>query len=463
MTTGWQARSERFLSNTRLLLLTGFGGLLVLLFLAGAGALQILQQIQTRNNQVQREFLLRNRLLNEIRSKLYLSGTYVRDYLLEPEARLAERHRNSLGAVRRQMAIAVASYEAQLKREEIEPFLALRSELEKYWRVLDPLLGWDASQRDHRGYVFLRDEVYPRRAAMLTIADRIAGFNEQQLEAGASRMAELYTEFRSRLLISLGIFLVFGVAMAGFTVRRVLNLEREARAQYVAAVEARQQLKDLSARLVGAQEAERRSISRELHDEIGQALSAVLVEIRNLGSGVVGRSEGELQEHIGLVKGLVENSVKIVRNMALLLRPSMLDDLGLVPALGWQAREVSKRTSLDVSVATESVSDDLPDEYKTCIYRVVQEALHNCSRHSEATMVKIKMHQDASGIHLAIQDDGRGFDFKRQRGLGLLGIEERVSGLGGTFQVHSELCRGTILQIDLPTSFLRTPLANNDL
>ena len=82
--------------------------------------------------------------------------------------------------------------------------------------------------------------------------------------------------------------------------------------------------------------------------------------------------------------------MRVVRNMALLLRPSMLDDLGLVPALRWQAREVSKRTSMEVSVAAELASDDLPDEYKTCIYRVVQEALHNCSRHAHATRVQIQ-------------------------------------------------------------------------
>ncbi len=81
------------------------------------------------------------------------------------------------------------------------------------------------------------------------------------------------------------------------------------------------------------------------------------------------------RSHVETIKGLVESTVRVVRNMALLLRPSMLDDLGLIPALKWQARESAKRTSMDVSVATELDSDDLPDEYKTCIYRVVQEAL----------------------------------------------------------------------------------------
>ena len=83
----------------------------------------------------------------------------------------------------------------------------------------------------------------------------------------------------------------------------------------------------------------------------------------------------------------------MVRSMALLLRPSMLDDLGLIPALKWQARESSKRMGMDVSVATELDSDHLPDEYKTCIYRVVQEALHNCARHSHATTVRMRVEQ----------------------------------------------------------------------
>jgi signal transduction histidine kinase len=130
----------------------------------------------------------------------------------------------------------------------------------------------------------------------------------------------------------------------------------------------------------------------------------------------------------------------------------MLDDLGLVPALQWQAREVSKLTSMEVSVATELASDDLPDEYKTCIYRVVQEALHNCSRHAAATRVRIEVRQEPGRLSLSIQDDGRGFDVKQTKGLGLLGIEERVARLGGKCEVHSGVGSGTILAIELPFS-----------
>jgi signal transduction histidine kinase len=200
------------------------------------------------------------------------------------------------------------------------------------------------------------------------------------------------------------------------------------------------------------QESERRALSRELHDEVGQALSAVLVELRNLSAEAAIQSDEQSRDHVETVKSLVENSVRVVRNMALLLRPSMLDDLGLVPALQWQAREVSKRTSMDVSVATELVSEDFSDEYKTCIYRVVQEALHNCSCHARATKVRIRVHQDASRLSLSIQDDGQGFDAKLTKGLGLLGIEERVASLGGKCKIHSAPGNGTIVAIELPFS-----------
>jgi len=176
----------------------------------------------------------------------------------------------------------------------------------------------------------------------------------------------------------------------------------------------------------------------------------VLVELRNLSSVLATRSAEEWRSQIELIKGLVENTIRVIRNMSLLLRPSMLDDLGLLPALRWQAREVSKRTSMDVSVATDLESDDMPDEYKTCIYRVVQEALHNSSRHSGATTVRIRVEQKPASLALTIHDDGKGFEVKQSKGLGLLGMEERVTRLGGNFIAQSGPGAGTTLMLELP-------------
>ena len=329
------------------------------------------------------------------------------------------------------MESALEFYGRQTAPAEAQHYSALRTELMDYWGILAPIFQWDPAERRRSGYTFLRDEVFPRRQNMLAIADRIAAINEQQLTAGNNQVVSLLLRFQTRVLVTLVAALVLGLGMAAFSTRRILKLEDQARLRYEETANARSQLKDLSGRLVQAQETERRALSRELHDEVGQSLSAVLVELRNLSAGMGVRSAEQTRSHVETVKGLVESTVRVIRNMALLLRPSMLDDLGLIPALKWQARECAKRTSMNVSVATEVESDDLPDEYKTCVYRVVQEALHNCERHSHATTVRIRVEQKFDRLTLVIQDDGQGFDVRQMKGVGLLGIQERVARLGG--------------------------------
>ena len=436
--------------TTRAVLLAGFGGLLILMAFAGFDAFSILHQIQGRNERLRADFLDRNRTLEQIRSDLYLSGTYIRDYLLEPDANAAEIHRASLERTRREMDAAVESYQRFLPSQEAAAFSGLKQELNQYWRVLDPALHWNPEQRRERGYPFLRDEVFPRRMTMLGIADQIAGINEQQLNAGNQQVESLFVQFGTHLGVTLATTLGLGMLLAAFSMTSILGLEREAGERFTEIVKAREELKELSARLVEAQENERRAISRELHDEVGQSLSALLIELGNLSAALGDGPPGELRGHVDVIKKLAENSVNVVRNMALLLRPSMLDDLGLVPALQWQAREVSKRTGMRVDIAAEHVSDHLPEEHKTCIYRVVQEALHNCSKHAGAHLVRVTVREEDARLVLAIQDDGHGFESQTERGLGLLGMEERVSHLRGSFQVDSKRGQGTLLNIELP-------------
>src|ERR1700694_1382695 len=159
--------SDRLQLSSRLTLAVGFGGLLGILALAGIDALRVLQQIRRDDDQIRRQFLFRNHVLNDIRSELYLSGTYVRDYLLEPEPARASTFRTSLQEVRGEMESALASYAKQVEAEERQHYAALRTELSQYWHTLDPILKWDAAERRGRGYTFLRDEVFPRRTAML--------------------------------------------------------------------------------------------------------------------------------------------------------------------------------------------------------------------------------------------------------------------------------------------------------
>jgi len=446
----FNSRFDRLITSTRFALLAGFGGLLVITALAGMDTQRVLRQIRANGDQIRQEFLFRNHVLNNIRSDLYLSGTFVRDYLLEPDFEHAESYRSSLEQVRTEMDAALQSYGSKLGPEETKDFAAMTMELARYWEILGPVLQLNHQERQRKGYAFLRDEVFPRRMAMLDIANRIAAINEQQLNGGNDRDAALLSSFQGRLAVTLLITVLLGIGMAVFSTRKILKLERRAHTQYRDVVEARTQLENLSARLVDAQEIERKALARELHDEVGQSLSAVLVELRNLSTGSPVKSEELLLRHVETIKGLVENTVRTIRNMSLLLRPSMLDDLGLIPALRWQAREVCRQTAMDVTVSTDLLADDLPDDYKTCIYRVVQEALHNCTRHSNATAVRIQVLQEARRLTLSIRDNGKGFDVRQSKGLGLLGIEERVARLGGKCAIHSEPGTGTVLAIELP-------------
>jgi len=391
---------------------------------------------------------VRNRALEEIRSALYQSGTYTRDYLLERDAARAETYRGSLQQVRGEMDAALARYSRSLDAGEEEPFQALQARIADYWKLLDPMFHWDEREKLARSDDFMHEELFPRRATTLEIADRIASVNERELNNGDERLKDIFDRFRYRLGLMLAITLGIGVLLALATTRRILNLARDADLRYRQAARAQAQLKELSARLVEAQEQERRAISRELHDEVGQSLSALLMELGNVGA--VAPGDAELRSHLESIRKLAESSVNVVRNMALLLRPSMLDDLGLVPALQWQAREISKRTGMAVTVDAETVADDLPEEHKTCIYRVVQEALHNCARHASAHSVRIQVVEESGRIHLSVADDGQGFDSARTRGLGLLGMEERVTHLGGRFHLQSDPGRGTRLRIEIP-------------
>jgi signal transduction histidine kinase len=436
--------------SSRLALLIGFGSLIAIIALTGTDALRVLRQFRKQDEQNRQQFLLRNRLLNDIRSEVYLSGTYVRDYLLDPDPGYAAGFGRSLADVRSQMQSDLASYGAHIESLETRDYAQLRDELMRYWATIDPVLEWNPEKRRASGYIFLRDEVFPRRAATLEIAGRIASLNEQQLSSGNQRTAELLSRFQTRLALTLLAALILGIGMASFATWRTLQLEARAHTRFAEAEEARSQLAQLSARLVEVQEEERKSLSRELHDEVGQSLSAVLIETRTLLAGIGHWPENQIKQHVETIKDMAESAVRVVRNMALLLRPSMLDDLGLIPALKWQAREVAKQTGLDVTVDTEIQTDQLPEEYKTCVYRIVQEALHNCSRHAHASTVRVSVQQASEKLLLSIQDNGRGFDVRHSKGMGLLGIEERASQLGGVCRLRSEPGTGTLLTVELP-------------
>jgi len=430
-----------------LVLSLGFGGLLLFILAAATGTLLVLNRVRQEETTMRQAFLGRLGALDQIRAGIYLSGTYVRDFLLSPDSSGAQAQIARLSGLERETRAALDAYSRTMEAEERKPVQDLQSEIDAYWRVLDRTVAWTPEERSRLRYSFFYDELVPRRTTMLQIADRIAAVNERGLNRAEDELTASSDRLRRSLMLTFAITLAGGLVLALVTIGHTLRLERELEHRLEENARARGDLRELSARLLRTQENERRSLARELHDEVGQSLSAILMEAE---SAACAEEPVEIREHLASIRTLAEKTVNEVRDLALLLRPSMLDDFGLVPALNWHAREMAKRTGLNVMVSADDTTDDLPDEHKTCIYRLVQEAVNNSARHASARTVEVVVTRQGQQVRLSVRDDGAGFDTRFVRGLGLLGMEERVRRLGGRLQIDSQLGRGTLVEAALP-------------
>jgi len=427
----------------------GFGGLIVFIIAASLIALMQLDHVRTDDARIRRAFLTRLESLEQIRSQIYLSGTYIRDYLLSPDPSGAAAQRERLAQIENQTRTMLNTYAQQLDTAEGEAFGALQAEIDDYWRVLQTTFQWSPAERERLRYAFFYEQLVPRRTTMLQIADAIAGINERGLNRAEAQLGRSAGNLRESLLATFGIACIGGLALALATIALTLRLERELERRFEESVQARADLQQLSAKLVRAQEDERRSLARELHDEIGQALSGILMEA---GNAETARDPLDLRDRLRAISAIAERTLNQVRDLALLLRPSMLDDFGLLPALNWQAREVSKRTGLNIAVEADAACDDLPDEHRTCIYRAAQEAMNNAARHAQARSVRVIVRRESGKVRFSVQDDGCGFDARYTRGLGLLGMEERVRRLGGALIIESQPGRGATISAELPVA-----------
>jgi signal transduction histidine kinase len=243
---------------------------------------------------------------------------------------------------------------------------------------------------------------------------------------------------------------VLGLLVAVAAVTRLRTLERRSDEERRRAERAELQMRYLSQQLVATQEEERRKLSRELHDHVGQMLTALRMEVGRVERT---RPAGDARFSLAIseCRTLVDTMLRSVRDLALGLRPSMLDDFGLEPALEWHVRDFRRRYDIRVDLSLRGDFGALPDQYRTCVYRVVQEALTNCVRHARATRVDVSVCRADGQLEVSVVDDGVGFDAdRRAEGLGLLGIEERVRELHGTCTIRSEPGAGTEIKIVLP-------------
>ncbi len=218
-----------------------------------------------------------------------------------------------------------------------------------------------------------------------------------------------------------------------------------------------------ASQIIKAQEQERKRIARELHDETSQVLTSLLISLAVLEESTA-TQEG--RDRIAETRRLAHQTLRAVRNLSIDLRPSALDDLGLLPALRWYVKEYQQKTSIEVEFHATGFKDRerLSPEMETALYRIVQESLTNIAKHAQAHKVTVTLHEEADAVNATIIDNGRGFRIEevrntadQDRGLGLVGMQERALLLDGTVDIDSQPGQGTRVQVHIPLRAVAVP------
>jgi signal transduction histidine kinase len=428
----------------------GFGAVIVLIAVLGFGAIRRADEIYREMQAAQDIYSAAETLRRSIMTDTYLADILLRDYLLDP-SQAAPSHRQELLAIRDSLQQRLLELSKLVPESDNPGLRQLQTEVEAYWDSLDPIFEWTTAEKAARSQLFLARKVLPRREAVVGLAREVARMNAENLQKERQRLQNSQQVLRRFLLQMMSVALIIGSLVAFLTTHRVLLLERRHETQRKQIEETQNNLRRLSHRLVQAQEIERTALSRELHDEVGQMMTALGIELGNLENVRNGNGDA-FRKRLEEVRRLNADSMRAIRDLAMGLRPSMLDDLGLEAALQWQGREFSRHTGVPAVVNVEGGFDALTDDQRTCIYRVVQEALTNCARHANAKNVNVSIRPQEQSVIVLITDDGIGFNSMAhlRGGLGLLGIRERVEALDGKLMISSQVGKGTMIEVQIP-------------
>lgn len=427
-----------------LVLLAGFGSMMLLASLLGFSQIRRSAALQRELIEAQERYAHTERLVSDLRADLYRISLDIRDFLLDRDVSDSAEVRQEILESRQRILRSLDELEKALGPAADPRSLALlRERLEGFFALLSPPLEWKPEVKLALGGSYVRRVLLGRRAEISEIAGQLQTLNYENLKRAQERLLGAQQEFRGRLNRLTYSILLLSAVVAATSIWWISRLEQRARA-------AERELRELSQKLVQAQEAERKRLSLELHDQVGQMLTAIRMEIANLGR--IGPNDPErFREHVRQAKQVAEGAMKTVRDLAMGLRPSMLDDLGLGPAVEWLCREFSRTSGVPADVEIQGSLWRLTEAQKTGLFRVVQESLTNVMRHARARHVSVKLREAPERLVLVVEDDGRGMKSgKMRRGLGLLGMEERIRELGGVFMVESTPGAGTKIRAEIP-------------
>jgi len=436
-------------------LVAGFAVVLAVWAFAGFELTRSLGDVEKRVTAKHSEYARAAETVSLVRRHVLEGSINVRDALIDADPQARESYRTELrllqNAIEQRLDGYLVDVESSAERTE---WARLRSTLDEYWTSLEFVFAEDLPTNATRAATMLRHNVRPIRRDVLMLLDNLKRLQQASLQQHDADAAALYDEARRRFFVIVTLSLLLGGLAAGFATYHVSRLESEIHRQRIAETHNRLDLERLSARLVDAQEAERRNLARELHDEVGQALTAIKMSIGvALRTPATPRARAALDE----ARGVVETTLHGVRDLSQLLHPSMLDDFGLPDTLAAYLRNFSKRTGIRAQLTQAGDDGRLPADIEVCIYRIVQEALTNVARHSGSLSCTVSLRRLDNEVELVIDDSGRGVALSSgatdvRRGLGLMGMRERAQSLNGRFSLSNRPEGGTRIVVTLPTA-----------
>jgi signal transduction histidine kinase len=437
---------------------------------AGSFFGQRMQDVQAQAVEVGRRYMQAQALLSETRAEVYRASIFVRDALLDPSP-VPARYIAEVEAAYRQADSLLARYEPVLgSRLEFERAERLRRDISELRDANLGVLSTDSSRWRENASELLMTRIMPKREAAIVVANELQTLNRNAYVEQQTVTANLYQDIQHRFWRTFGMAVLATLCIALFSAVHVNRLERRLRLEQEKDARTAEELQSLSAKLVSAQEDERRTIARELHDEIGQVLTVVKIELSHAQRYIA--SLGGNRDFLDDARSITDGALDAVRDISQFLHPSILDDLGLAAAVSSYVQRLSKRQGLRVEFKADELASRLPTDVEVALYRIVQEAVTNVLRHAAAEHCLIQLVSDdaASIVRLTVRDNGVGFDTavshdpKSGRGLGLVGMRERVAQLGGTLRFESTPGAGTQLTVELPYSRQRTaPVEAQDL
>lgn len=393
--------------------------------------------------------------LTTIRSQVLVASVHIRDALLEPDRTLIPRYERQINDTYAGLDIVLRDYEpvldTQTQRDQVEH---LRRELRSFRQMTAHVLQQVKSGAAEDVRTLLSQSLVPRREAAMRVSEEVQSLNRAAFVQHQNDIAQIHRIAERRTWQQVGLALITSLGIALLFTAYAGRLEGRLVAQMQTNEHNTRSLQQLSTRLIGAQEEERRNVARELHDEVGQALTAVQVELslaqRRLSAS--GYAPSLLKD----AETITHGALQTVRDFSQLLHPALLDDLGLVAAIEWQARAFESRHAIRVDVVQDGITKRLPRPVELAAYRIVQESLTNIAKHARATACRIRLARKDGDLEISVEDDGRGFDpldvDDARRGLGLVGMRERAALLDGRVALESTLGEGTRVRVRLPVS-----------